>query len=110
MSSEYVPALFTGLVDDAGLFPPEELPMADALARHQHDQADSSAVLTGRFLCPAARLPELLDHLASIEHLELGLISPLEAAPLQTALDSIATDSSVELVGVEGTLGEVAAL
>jgi len=27
--------LLAALVDDAGLFPPESLPMADALARHR---------------------------------------------------------------------------
>jgi hypothetical protein len=30
--------LLAALVDDAGLFPPESLPMADALARHQADE------------------------------------------------------------------------
>jgi hypothetical protein len=30
--------LLAALVDDAGLFPPKSLPMADALARHQADE------------------------------------------------------------------------
>jgi hypothetical protein len=48
--------LLEGLVDDAGLFPPTSLPMADALARHR---AVSHPMLTGRFLVPGDRLDEL---------------------------------------------------
>ena len=48
--------LLAGLVDDAGLFPPSWLPMADALARHR---ASSSVMLSGRFLVPADRVAEL---------------------------------------------------
>lgn len=54
--------LLAGLVDDAGLFPPEQLPMAEALARHRADELSGSAgrsMLTQRFLCPASRLGEL---------------------------------------------------
>jgi hypothetical protein len=38
---------------DAGLFPPEALDMASALARHRNDQAISNPVLSQRFVCPA---------------------------------------------------------
>ncbi|WP_232327130.1 hypothetical protein [Herbidospora yilanensis] len=51
--------LFAALVDDAGLFPPTSLPMADALARHAADRAAGSGVLTHRFLCLASRLHEI---------------------------------------------------
>lgn len=51
--------LLAALVDDAGLFPPESLPMADALARHRADEAAGRLMLSGRFLCPASRLGEL---------------------------------------------------
>ncbi|WP_246060178.1 hypothetical protein [Herbidospora galbida] len=51
--------LFAALVDDAGLFPPTSLPMADALARHEADRATGSEVLTHRFLCLASRLHEI---------------------------------------------------
>ncbi|MEU6744038.1 hypothetical protein [Streptosporangium sandarakinum] len=56
-------SLFEALVDDAGLFPPTALPMADALRRHRADLAAGSPVLTHRFLCPASRLAELRAHL-----------------------------------------------
>ncbi|GAA3424416.1 hypothetical protein ACWDTT_10145 [Streptosporangium sandarakinum] len=56
-------SLFEALVDDAGLFPPTALPMADALRRHRDDLVAGSPVLTHRFLCPASRLAELRAHL-----------------------------------------------
>ena len=48
--------LLTGLVDDAGLFPPTSLSMDKALARFR---TTSSPMLTGRFLVPGDRLDEL---------------------------------------------------
>ena len=49
--------LLAGLVDDAGLFPPAWMSMPEALVRHR---ASSSPMLSGRFLCPADRVEELL--------------------------------------------------
>ena len=49
--------LLRGLVDDAGLFPPSSLPIDQALARHRGSQ---HPMLSGRFLCPADRVDELL--------------------------------------------------
>lgn len=108
MTGELVPPLFTGLVDDAGLFPPAELTMPVALARHRQDDAAGHPVLTGRFLCPAARLDELLERLTPGEQLPLGLISPMDTLP--AALERIAGDSRVALAGVEGPLGDLAVL
>jgi len=54
--------LLARLVDDAGLFPPEQLPMGAALARHWADEmseSDGRSMLSHRFLCPASRLGEL---------------------------------------------------
>jgi hypothetical protein len=51
-----VTPLLERLVDDAGLFPPSNLPMQEALSRFC--QSDAS-VLSGRFVCPSARLAEL---------------------------------------------------
>jgi hypothetical protein len=60
--SEHLPAdgvLFLGLVDGGGLFPPEELDMSAAVARHRRDHMFGSHVLSGRFICPADRLDVL---------------------------------------------------
>ncbi len=85
--------LFHDLVDDAGLFPPTSLPMADALARHRADLAGGNPVLTHRFLCTAGRLPELRDHLD--RPIRLGLILDTPDLPPLDGLD-------VELVEVPG--------
>ncbi len=63
--------LLTGLVDDAGLFPPSWLPMDEALARHR---ASASPMLSGRFLCPGDRVDELLALLGAAEKLEIHLL------------------------------------
>jgi hypothetical protein len=47
------------LFDDAGLFPPARLPMADALAAHARGLAGPYRWVMGPFLCPAPRLEEL---------------------------------------------------
>ncbi|WP_156056484.1 hypothetical protein [Streptosporangium roseum] len=88
--------LFHSLVDDAGLFPPTALPMAEALRRHRADLAGGSPVLTHRFLCPASRLPELRAHLDF--PIRLGLILDTPDVPAPADL----TDLAVELVEVPG--------
>jgi hypothetical protein len=53
--------MMTGLIDYAGLFPPAKLPL-DAALRNWHEyQAGPDAWMLGRFILPAARMPELTD-------------------------------------------------
>jgi hypothetical protein len=56
-------ALLGELIDDAGLFPPAQLSMADALAAHERAQAGDAYWMQGRFVVPASRLAELRAHL-----------------------------------------------
>ncbi len=52
-------ALFEGIIDYAGLFPPAALSMEDAFSRYLvHRQSEDSWMLA-RFVCPAGRLEEL---------------------------------------------------
>ncbi|TWD82360.1 hypothetical protein FB561_3490 [Kribbella amoyensis] len=46
-----VPALFRHLVDDAAMFPPGELPLAEAVAAHRAHRASEYADLVGPFVC-----------------------------------------------------------
>lgn len=66
--------LMSGLVDDAGLFPPEQLAMGPALDRYRHNLDEADPVLSHRLVCPASRLVELRDHLRSGDAIELSLI------------------------------------
>jgi hypothetical protein len=63
-------ALLAGVVDYAGLFPPAKLPLGEAVGRYARYRAGPDAWMLGRFVCPAARLPEL-DPLLG-EHFRAG--------------------------------------
>ena len=70
--------LLEALVDDAGLFPPTQLPMAQALSRHRKSV---SPVLSGRFLCPASRLSELASLLEPQERIAVHLLHDVDDPP-----------------------------
>jgi len=98
--------LLAGLVDDAGLFPPASLPMADALARHGADEEAGHPMLSHRFLCPASRLGELRDSPAlagrsAARPLRLGLIHDTGPGALPDGLDEVAGDRRLALELVE---------
>lgn len=99
--------LLAALVDDAGLFPPESLPMADALSRHWADETAGHLMLSHRFLCPASRLGELRTEwtrLAADEaggRLRLGVILDTGLDGLDAALSDVASDPALALEMVE---------
>ncbi len=57
-SMDSVRAFFAGLIDYAGLFPPAELAMADAVANYAAYRRDANSWLLARFILPIARLAE----------------------------------------------------
>jgi hypothetical protein len=93
--------LLAELVDDAGLFPPERLPMSAALARHRADAAAGHRVLTHRFLCPASRVGGLRSQLEPSETLRLGLIADTGLDGLPDALAEVAAAPPLRLETVE---------
>jgi hypothetical protein len=101
--------LFAALVDDAGLFPPADLPMRSALERHQADLANRNGVLSHRFVCPVGRLSELQGEL---EHeLSLSLITPLSPQSVEETLERISGDDRLSLAALEGLCeGKLAAV
>ncbi|MEO6008411.1 MAG: hypothetical protein ABIX28_01755 [Vicinamibacterales bacterium] len=54
-------ALMAGAVDYAGLFPPAQLPLADALAEYRRALSGADAWMLGRFIVPAVQLSVLAD-------------------------------------------------
>ncbi len=58
-------ALLDHLLDHAALFPPAELPMADALRVDRVARTGPYAALVGVFVCPSSRLEELTVELAA---------------------------------------------
>ena len=103
--------LLAGLVDDAGLFPPEQLAMGAALARHRADEAAGHPMLSHRFLCPASRLAELRADPALPGRLRVGLILDTGLDGLEAALAEIAAEPRValELLEVPAPSGEAVA-
>lgn len=97
--------LFAALVDDAGLFPPESLPMAEALARHRADEAAGHPMLSHRFLCPASRLAELRTEWARAGNpsgvLRLGVILDTGLEGLDAARAEVAADGALALEMLE---------
>jgi hypothetical protein len=96
-----VPRLVTALVDDAGLFPPERLPMGAAVTRHRKDGEEGHPLLTQRFLCPASRLGELREHLGTGESWDLGLILDDSVETLPATVTEVARDPRLRLATVE---------
>jgi hypothetical protein len=99
--------LLAALVDDAGLFPPESLPMAGALARHRADEAAGHPMLSHRFLCPASRISELRTEWARLAAdggegpLRLGVILDTGLDGLDAAQAEVAEDPLLALEMVE---------
>lgn len=60
-SKESVRALLTGIVDYAGLFPPSQLPMYEAVANYAAYRESDYNWMLGRFVVPVARLDEFTE-------------------------------------------------
>ena len=78
------PALLERLMDDASQYPPEELPLARAVAAHRELRAGPRTSFVGRFLVPAGRVAELLAMVRPGESWELCVIG--EPAAVAQAL------------------------
>ncbi|WP_308639692.1 hypothetical protein [Paenibacillus silvisoli] len=59
-----VAQFMTRLIDYAGLFPPAELPMEEAVRQYARYSRDPDHDMLGRFVIPVSRLGELEPHLA----------------------------------------------
>lgn len=59
--------LVNGLVDYAGLFPPAELPMEQAVRNYARYRTGDQREMLARFVVPAARLPEFVDEASRLD-------------------------------------------
>jgi hypothetical protein len=108
------PALFTGLVDDAAMFPPGNAPLDDALRAHLTHRSAWYADVVGPLLVPADRVVELADLVATqglsdstTEPLRIGVIAPTGLDPARRAVAQVEADGAVEVVAVELPLAAV---
>ncbi|WP_068250477.1 hypothetical protein [Janibacter corallicola] len=101
--------LLAGLCDDAAVFPPGNLPLAEAVPAHLDHALGAHAALVGPFVLAAKDLPSLADITAGLPEagLELALTSPLP--DLAGALEHAGTLPAVRVVALEIALPEDAA-
>jgi hypothetical protein len=98
-------ALFISLVNDAALFPPAALPMADALHRHATHRAGRDADLVGPFLVGVPAVTDLLSALDAGAPVPpgIGLVArpgiPVEET--KGAIRALRADPRVRLVSLD---------
>ncbi|GAA1933298.1 hypothetical protein [Kitasatospora viridis] len=118
-SQSVIPPLFAGLCDDAAVFPPGDLPLAEAVPAHLAHRTAWYADLVGPFLVGAGRLGQLTEQvgqqvgqqqvgqqldgqqLDGRRQLDVGLIVPDGSAGLEPALRQVAADPRLRLAGLE---------
>ena len=95
--------IFRGLFDDASLFPPASLAMADAVAGHLRHRAAWYREMSGPFVCADTKIAELGAALtaAGVAELDLALVLPGGAAGLDAAVDGVFADPRLRLRAVE---------
>ncbi|MFV2020581.1 hypothetical protein [Micromonospora sp. LOL_023] len=90
--SMHVPRIFTGLVDDAAVFPPGSAELPDAITAHRGHQAAWYAGLVGPFLLPASEIRAARQLVRPGDELEIGLIGDTGVAALPAAVEALPTD------------------
>ncbi len=84
------PSLFTGLIDDAAMFPPGNAPLDVALTEHLRHRSSRYADVVGPLLVPAPQLPDLAERVAA-QALPGPIRVGLVARGLAAAAEALAT-------------------
>src|SRR5437667_3852352 len=95
-----VRALCSGIIDYAGMFPPSKLPLDEALPNYLRYRGEAEGWMLGRFICPAARLGELVAFQKDI----VALPTPLTVS----ALGRGGATTQDFLAGVRADLDDIA--
>jgi hypothetical protein len=96
---------FTALLDDAAVFPPGNLPLAEAVTAHHGHRRGAYADLVGPLVLPAAALGALAPLLvAGAAPLTLSVTLPGEPAAVAPAVAAAAALDPVTLIAVETPL------
>jgi hypothetical protein len=103
LASDVQRALLHGLLDDASLFPPGNLPMAAAVAAHVNHEKEWFSALTGPFVCPDSKLVELARTMtaANTPWIDLSLVVTGGAGAVAAAADAVAADPRLRLRAIE---------
>ena len=89
-------SLLADLVDYAGLFPPAQLAMPDAVRAYHAHRSEPQAFMLGRFVVPAGRLPELAAAYAAAGADDgpwpLSVLTGKDLATARRAVDALLAD------------------
>ena len=97
-----IPPIFDRLIDDAAVFPPGDLPLADAVPAHVARRAAWYSALVGPLLCPASSLESLAALVRSLpDPLGVAVVVDTGTAGVLDAVDAVAHESHLVLRGVE---------
>ena len=97
----------TGLVDDAAIFPPGNVPLDRAVAEHREHRASEYADLVGGFVVSDGKVPELIDILDEQDHddpLEINLVVTGGAGAIAPAVRWAGRAPSLQLRAIEFAL------
>lgn len=103
--------LLSGLCDDAAIFPPGNLPLAQAVAAHRHHRASRHADLVGPFVVSGAHL-DALEQVLSDEGgsggmgAELRLAVTTRPGSVESLLERTASMRGARLAALEVTVEE----
>jgi hypothetical protein len=98
-------APFAGLIDDAAIFPPGEMPLPDAVPAHCGHHAAWYAGLVGPFVMPASRLSDLAPLLTG-RPIALSVTLPADRAALESLMHHAAAVEGARLQAVEAALAD----
>lgn len=103
MQKNAATAFMRGLIDYAGLFPPAELPLKEAISNYARYIKEDSRWMMGPFVIPAARLQELNEHRSLFSS-----DAPLRLSVIVKSLDEMEQLSAFS--AAFGELGSITAL
>lgn len=104
-----IPPLFAGLFDDAAVFPPGSLPLAEAVSAHVAHTRGAHAGLVGAFVLAAQDLDRLAELTAGLPGGSFDLSVTVPLPGVSDALDAARRIPAVLLVGLEVALPDKAA-
>ncbi|HEY4314168.1 MAG TPA: hypothetical protein VGO19_01515 [Actinomycetes bacterium] len=101
--------LLAGLVDDAALFPPGNAPMGAAVHEHHEQAFQPWADAVGVFVCPAARVAELVAAMTPWQSILVSLVVDPSAPGVYDAVRAADAAERVVVVGIEAPLERLGA-
>lgn len=97
-----IPPIFDRLIDDAAVFPPGDLPLADAVPAHVAHRSAWYSTLVGPLLCPATSLPTLASLARSLpEPLGVAVVVDTGTGGVLDAVDAVVAEPQLVLRGIE---------